>query len=368
MLLFSLIVSVVLLLVANAAFRWCRAPVAVLLSVGLLSLLPCLAGVVVPAALLQLALLLAVMVVAYTCGWQPRRFAWLSCAASVGVYAVIGFFAWRDVVRLREQFPYQSLEDRLPEPRVHASQPLPAETAERLEVLEESLKDSNWAYRGLMRRHQLERLHEHTLQVFATRPGFGVGRMLQMSPRSLNGSFRDPTPLQPGTRIVFTWSSADLEGQAPPLSREDFSSSWRMHLDGLMNFVRPEGFGYAKDRRHVAGFQSHGFSTAPVPEQPWSLQTVDLIGLLQHDEPAVYVTDHLPRMEELRDAPWRHADDFERMGLQALRDGADLFVRDGREGRRMLGALRNVSQCSTCHGGERGDLLGAFSYTLARIH
>ena len=32
------------------------------------------------------------------------------------------------------------------------------------------------------------------------------------------------------------------------------------------------------------------------------------------------------------------ADDFETTGFRALRDGADLFVRDGREGRRMLGA------------------------------
>jgi hypothetical protein len=32
----------------------------------------------------------------------------------------------------------------------------------------------------------------------------------------------------------------------------------------------------------------------------------------------------------------------------------------------MLGAARSVSQCIKCHDGERGDLLGAFSYYLQR--
>ena len=47
-------------------------------------------------------------------------------------------------------------------------------------------------------------------------------------------------------------------------------------------------------------------------------------------------------------------------GLDALRKGDELFVRD----HRMLGAVRATKQCLECHGGNRGDLLGAFSYTL----
>lgn len=31
-----------------------------------------------------------------------------------------------------------------------------------------------------------------------------------------------------------------------------------------------------------------------------------------------------------------------------------------------LGAIRSIEQCTKCHGGKRGDLLGAFSYSLAR--
>lgn len=47
-----------------------------------------------------------------------------------------------------------------------------------------------------------------------------------------------------------------------------------------------------------------------------------------------------------------------------LEQGEDLFAsRDG-DDLRMLGAVRSAKQCVACHGGERGDLLGAFSYVL----
>jgi hypothetical protein len=54
-----------------------------------------------------------------------------------------------------------------------------------------------------------------------------------------------------------------------------------------------------------------------------------------------------------------------RSGLKDLQDGEDLFVRDTtKQGRRMLGAIRSVDACLKCHGGQRGELLGAFSYWL----
>jgi hypothetical protein len=80
----------------------------------------------------------------------------------------------------------------------------------------------------------------------------------------------------------------------------------------------------------------------------------------------VYVSENLPRMEELRGAPTRPLDGFEASALEKLRRGEALLVADAPGGVRMLGALRSVKQCVDCHGGERGDLLGAFSYTLRR--
>ncbi len=46
------------------------------------------------------------------------------------------------------------------------------------------------------------------------------------------------------------------------------------------------------------------------------------------------------------------------------RSGEDLFLRSTEAGVRMVGSLRAANQCVKCHDGQRGDLLGAFSYRL----
>jgi hypothetical protein len=139
-----------------------------------------------------------------------------------------------------------------------------------------------------------------------------------------------------------------------------------LHRDSLVDFVHPQGFGYVKDRRHVAGYQAHQFSRAPEPPPPWRLQTLDLVGLVVHEAPVAYVSAHLPRMDELREAPTRSLDAFESAGLASLRGGEDLVVREANGSLRMLGAIRSTKRCVECHGGERGDLLGCFSYTFRR--
>jgi hypothetical protein len=104
----------------------------------------------------------------------------------------------------------------------------------------------------------------------------------------------------------------------------------------------------------------------PGSEEMWQVQRLELVGLLLHQRPVVYVSENLPRMDELHGAPTRHLDRFETAALEKLHQGAYLLVADTPEGVRMLGAIRSVKQCVSCHGGERGDLLGAFSYTLRR--
>ena len=54
-----------------------------------------------------------------------------------------------------------------------------------------------------------------------------------------------------------------------------------------------------------------------------------------------------------------------RTSLEKLRAGEDLVVADAGVNLRILGAIRSARQCVDCHGGKRGDLLGAFSYSLA---
>ncbi len=139
-----------------------------------------------------------------------------------------------------------------------------------------------------------------------------------------------------------------------------------LHEASVLDFTNPAGFGLVKDRTHVYGFQRHGFSKVPDPADTWKVGTIDLVGLLLHETPVAYISANLPRMDELRGAPTRPLDPFEAQGLEHLRGGQDLFVRGSDKRVRMLGAVRSVKQCLACHGGDRGDLLGAFSYTLRR--
>jgi hypothetical protein len=151
--------------------------------------------------------------------------------------------------------------------------------------------------------------------------------------------------------------------QWDPVSGSHFDS---LHEASVLDFVNPAGFGLVQDRTRVLGYQKHGFSKVPDPADTWTVGTIDLIGLLLHPEPVAYVSANLPRMDELRDAPTRPLDPFEVEGLERLRGGKDLFVRGSDRQARMLGAVRATKQCLACHGGDRGDLLGAFSYTLRR--
>jgi hypothetical protein len=267
----------------------------------------------------------------------------------------------------------------VPKPTSH-EEPLTAAASQRLDRVEAEMEGAeNW---GFFRNRQLKMLHDSAVALFINSPGFGVARMIYPSEQGLSAFLeKDPVPLQPGPRIISTWSPGELE----PPSASDEAFVAEIFEDSVKNFVFAQGWGYLKDRRHVAGFLPHRFRQVPAPtgqrkvEDPakqlgqvpvpttrWTVRTLDLVGLLLHDEPVVYISDHLPRMDELRGAPTRPPDKFESLGLASLRHGEDLFIsRDG-ECLRMLGAVYSTKQCVACHGGQRGDLLGAFSYTLQR--
>jgi hypothetical protein len=149
-------------------------------------------------------------------------------------------------------------------------------------------------------------------------------------------------------------------------SNSDTDSLSFLHEGSIADFVNPDGFGYFKDRRQVAGFEPHSFSQVPGPNTPWRVQSLELVSLVLHDTPTVYVSDLLPRMNSVHDVPTRPLDQVERYGLATLRDGEDIFAYQNGEALRMLGAVRSLRQCVACHGGQRGDLLGAFSYCLTR--
>jgi hypothetical protein len=381
MLYMSLLVSAFLFLVANLIVFRARKPVGK--TVGFcaaLALGPFFMMCVLPPVAIQ-GLLLALAVVGW---WISRRgpllFLRLSCAATLVAYGIAGRIAWQDLrenARLRDRYPYESMDERLPVPKRDPHQAvLSPTTAGRLSRLEETIEsDRNW-----VREMQLRMLHEDAVGLFINSPGFGVARMMRPSERSLSSPlYEGPIALQPGDRVVSPWSPGELA--QVPVSDEPFLAS--LFEESVSEFVYARGSGYVKDRRHVAGFVPHRFSRVPspiirgktqddrlsppqvaLPVQEWKVRTLDLVGLLLHDEPVVYVSDHLPRMAELRGAPTRPLDRFETYGLAAVRRGEDLLISRDRDGVRMLGAIYSTKRCVACHGGERGDLLGAFSYTL----
>jgi hypothetical protein len=133
-----------------------------------------------------------------------------------------------------------------------------------------------------------------------------------------------------------------------------------------------KGFGFIEDREHVKGFQAHHFhampslKASPTQTQRWRIQSLELVSLLKHEEPVAYLSKHLPRMDELRDAPTRPLNPFEKSALSKLQKGDDLQTETTTNQIHMLGSIRALNQCLTCHRVQRGDLLGAFSYTLCR--
>ncbi len=102
------------------------------------------------------------------------------------------------------------------------------------------------------------------------------------------------------------------------------------------------------------------------PPERWKVQRLELVSLLKHDAPVVYVSESLPRMKDTDDTKTRPLDAFEKSGLEALLAGEDLKVSESDNEIRMVGSVRAVKQCLACHGVERGDLLGAFTYKLRR--
>ena len=245
---------------------------------------------ILPAVAIQ-SLLLCVATIVWR--WTHRgfaRFLTLSSGATLLAYGLAGILvvqAEREYARLRALYPYESMEARLPRPRTtpEDSPPLPA-AALRLSRLEERLPERAVGFKA----YQLEKLHEHIVDLFVNSPGFGVARMSYPSEWSLAATFRPRVvPPQPGSHFGTIWSPgaherlpADAEAPLGDLLEES-----------ILDFVNEPGFGYFKDRHHVSGFLPHEFSRTPSPAKNWELQTLELVSLLLHDEPEVYVASHL---------------------------------------------------------------------------
>ena len=365
MLYVSVALSLILMLMANVAVYggngW---RVAFYLCGATLAFGTACVGLVLP-----LVIILFVALAVAILPWFRRRWLFhpISALAMIITFVLVGSSALCDqqeYARLRSMFPYESMEDRLPTPRsTYHLEPIPETTAQRLNDSEELLSGSF----GALRIYLLEELHEHATSLFINSPGFGVTRMYPPTESGLTSKLPpDNRVPQPMSRFSSPWFLEDVKWELTPI-KDDF---FKIHRESVLDFANPRGYGFIKDRRHVAGFQTHQFSAVPVSgeeQQWWAVQRLDLVSLLLHNEPVAYDSDFLPRMDELRGATTRSLDAFEQSSLGKITQGEDFAIGVSGDRVRMLGSIRSTKQCVKCHGGERGDLLGAFSYALKRI-
>jgi hypothetical protein len=341
--------------------------------VAALAALPSIFCLASPNCILQAVFLFIVAV------WGFRRhqtslrwYARSSCLAvltSYGVFAAVGWVQLRQFDEERKIYPYESMTARLsyekrPERGKAASQ---AASEQAFEARQEQMIQEGMN-RGWLRNIYLRQLHEDMTDIFTASDGFGAARMLRVRPGAIANS-----PIQARQAV-----------QIKPVSAKELSPGWQqeaakkiqdpslpaaddLHLLSIVDFIYPQAFGYIRNREHVAGFLSHQFKELPVlDEKAWRVTRIELISLLKFDEPRVYVSESLPRMQELIEAPTRPLDEFENGGLSELRAGARVKIKGDDERLRMVGALRATETCLKCHGVQRGEMLGAFSYRLAR--
>jgi hypothetical protein len=321
-------------------------------------------------------------IICAVCNSGPRAFREAVLGATVAGYAVAALFALGDYERqqkLAEKYAFEWLAPRLAYEADVKSHPTAVEVqgshalSSRWQQIEERQK--NYSDHFSFRRAGLQQIHDKTLQNFITSPSFGVGRMTHLASEERLATGNDPPVAQsarkgdpdgspdPGATIAAGGPEAPgLENAIGKLSQDQF---WHSHTGAIKEFLEPDRYGLIRSREEVAGFFSHRLGPSanmqlgeklPAPDR------VELVSLLKFSEPRVYISENLPAMDELRDAPTRGLDAFEQNGLAVLKSGEDIVSEHGPETIRALGALRALKQCLQCHTAAEGQLLGAFSY------
>lgn len=294
-------------------------------------------------------------------------------AAIAGLSVALGLEAkrLRAFEAMRTQYPLVSLDDRLAYEKRHLPKLDPNPVLSTAVEAELALRESRNGRHT--RTFMLQRLHNRSREQFEGITGAGAIRMNSMLlPIQLELPDEPPVP-QPKTESQPYDPADDSPGQllarGPADPAPEGQHLVEMHNRGLRDFLDNRRMGYIDPQGRVAGFASHRFAEAPTLFQPetaqsWETTRLELVGLLVYDEPVAYVTEHLPRLEEMQKAATRELDEFEKQALAELRTEKDIVTEFAPHRIRMLGALRAGKDCLECHNVPRGHLLGAFSYIL----
>lgn len=224
----------------------------------------------------------------------PRAVTAASAVAMVVSYAIVlswGYSGVRERERLRKEYPLVSIANRLEyETKANSGDradivPLSTNVEEQLEEVETRMLS------GGMRSHMLALLHSRTSDEFVLARGFGPVRMLGVrrervelpEPEPVVLPQRPEPPYSPDSGTVIPLTDAAADEHLP----ERKQLLW-LHTTGLLDFLSPERIGHVKDRHHVAGFQSHQFTSVPELSREWQIVRLDLVGLLKHEQPLAY--------------------------------------------------------------------------------
>jgi len=222
-----------------------------------------------------------------------------------------------------------------------------------------------------VRRRSLAAAHASRVQQFIKGPGFGVGRMLTPEPFRAS-SFSEVRLIPQREKLPLPSEAISASDETPvPVREIDLDRKklgGQLRIESLNQFFNERDFGLIIDRQHVAGFIPHRFVDFPDADHShfsdMKIQRIELVSLLKHDPPAVYLSDNLPNMAELTKVPVRPLDDFEQRGLLELRAGETFYMEEFPRKIRMLGSLLAYIQCCECHSVPEHTLLGAFSYQI----
>jgi hypothetical protein len=331
-------------------------------------------GFSIPAVIYTAGLVAVVGFICWLFGSQPRYFALASVVVTLFAHVFAGWSGLDEIRRweeMKSQYPLESLDDRLAyETRPHSINPAHRSSLDPtwLDTLEKASDKHRNEFSTKRYLGSLERLHAGATKQFVESQGFGAGRLPF---RPSTWFLREPRkpPLLEDVSTEYFHQSSPIPwsvDQFPDPPRDGDAQEREAHRGNILGFLEPWDLGYARDRQHVAGFRPHAFHIEPTSPSDWRLNRLDLVGILKFDEPVVYLTPSFPRMEEVQTSPTRPLDPFETEALAALLRGEDLVARESARHLRLFGSLRATKQCLACHHGERGDLLGAFSYQLSR--
>ena len=337
-----------------------------------------------------------------------RRFAVLGIAvaflAALATMYAHRRIALRPIFTARRRFPIVDLSPRL----ASLTRPLRSHSDPELWVL---LDDASATNSPSERALDLATLHNREYANFVASPGFGWQRVRRLNPNAiveltlpeLNDAERGRdwmSSLPPGDVQVDLATTARMKSKGLRLARpntwggdheqvpnywDDYwfaynesNSQLHFHFASVQGFASRTSLGFPAGDGKAAGFSDHGFHHPPpavqlsTGENKWArfrTAQLQLVSLMRLDSPRVYQLDGPPRMDRIRreHMPTRDLNAFEEYALKQLQESDEIVTASQGNTILMLGAVRSTERCTNCHGGDIGDLLGAFSYRFERL-